>query len=425
MCFSLCLWYVRILHLFVASEQLGIKLLMIFNTMKDLQFFVSFILIFLIGYAVTSYSLLTTKQQVIWDSTDGKSPSQTYQLAQNGTGLWNWTLVRNVIDWGMWKVYGQVSLLSNVEVDDVVLNADNDVYGTMVFILTIIFVCVANVLLLNVLVALFNVTLTKNDQNSHSSWAFHRFLLVDEYTRKSPLPPPLSLFYYAFKAAKHLYHKCQNKSNDSVHGSLDDTSGLDSNLYSVISFNAEDKIKVDGVINKVSINFSTSPTDESAKIWLFVIMAPTIRSNPNSFSIIRNYDLTADDSLIDVRKKLKTEIRTFKTDLRVEKGQYLAIRFSPGSGNPCSTERNQYYVNFDDKPYMGQTLLFTHCPTKGFAMSFNVQTAPHTVKRSQFQIRDDMLQEQSIAREYWVHIIKSIKEKEKEENKQHDLAENF
>ena len=34
MCLSLFLWYIRILHLFVASQQLGIKLLMIFDTVK-------------------------------------------------------------------------------------------------------------------------------------------------------------------------------------------------------------------------------------------------------------------------------------------------------------------------------------------------------------------------------------------------------
>ncbi|CAF4146733.1 unnamed protein product, partial [Rotaria sordida] len=122
MSIALFLWYVRMLHLFVAAERLGTKLLMIFNTMKDLQFFVCFILIFLIGYSVTSYSLLTTKQQVIWNETSDNNPSTTYELTQDGSGLWNWTIVRNVIDWGMWKVYGQVELLDHSQVDDNTLN---------------------------------------------------------------------------------------------------------------------------------------------------------------------------------------------------------------------------------------------------------------------------------------------------------------
>ena len=141
--------------------------------MKDLWFFICFILIFLIGYSITSYSLITTKQQVIWDDTSDNSPSTNYTIAQNGSDLWNWTILRNVINWGMWKVYGQVDLLDHSQVDDTKLNgiisparagiiqcfifvlADNDAYGNTAFILTIIFVCTANVLLLNVLVALF------------------------------------------------------------------------------------------------------------------------------------------------------------------------------------------------------------------------------------------------------------------------------
>ncbi|CAF1285303.1 unnamed protein product [Adineta steineri] len=90
--------------------------------MKDLSFFVCFISIFLIGYSVTSYSLITTEQQVNWYQTSGSSASTTYTLANDGSGLWNWTIIRNVIDWGMWKVYGQVELLDHQQVDDTTLS---------------------------------------------------------------------------------------------------------------------------------------------------------------------------------------------------------------------------------------------------------------------------------------------------------------
>lgn len=90
--------------------------------MKDLWFFVCFILVFLIGYSVASYSLITTKQQVQWEeTTDGRS-SRTYTLANNGSGLWNWTIVRNAVQWGMWKVYGQVDLLDYSQVDETTIS---------------------------------------------------------------------------------------------------------------------------------------------------------------------------------------------------------------------------------------------------------------------------------------------------------------
>jgi hypothetical protein len=84
--------------------------------MKDLTFFICFILIFLAGYSISSYALITTEYQVTWIPNDDNSPSRTYSITDNGTGLWTWNLLRNVVDWGMWKVYGQVDLIGHSQV---------------------------------------------------------------------------------------------------------------------------------------------------------------------------------------------------------------------------------------------------------------------------------------------------------------------
>jgi hypothetical protein len=84
--------------------------------MKDLTFFICFILIFLAGYSISSYALITTNNQVVWIPTDNNSPSRTYRLTKNGTGLWTWNLFRNIVDWGMWKIYGQIELINHNQV---------------------------------------------------------------------------------------------------------------------------------------------------------------------------------------------------------------------------------------------------------------------------------------------------------------------
>ena len=81
--------------------------------MKDLTFFLYFILIFLAGYSISSYALITTNDQVFWIHTDKNRPSRSYTLSNNGTGLWTWHLLRNVVDWGMWKVYGEIELINH------------------------------------------------------------------------------------------------------------------------------------------------------------------------------------------------------------------------------------------------------------------------------------------------------------------------
>jgi hypothetical protein len=75
--------------------------------MKDLFFFVCFILIFLCGFSITSWSLITSASQVHWIySDDGHLVNVTVALAGNNS--WTWQLLRDIIHYGVWKVFGQV-----------------------------------------------------------------------------------------------------------------------------------------------------------------------------------------------------------------------------------------------------------------------------------------------------------------------------
>jgi hypothetical protein len=82
--------------------------------MKDLLFFVCFILIFLLGFSVASWSLITTTSQVTWNyNADGSLSSAT--VIDDGSGLWSWDLLRNVTDYGVWKIFGQVDPIGKRE----------------------------------------------------------------------------------------------------------------------------------------------------------------------------------------------------------------------------------------------------------------------------------------------------------------------
>lgn len=60
---------------------------------------------------------------------------------------------------------------------------------------------------------IFSVTLEKTKNRAHISWAYHRFLLVNEYSKKSPLPPPINLLYYTVKLIRYFINRRMNKSN--------------------------------------------------------------------------------------------------------------------------------------------------------------------------------------------------------------------
>jgi hypothetical protein len=129
--------------------------------MKDLLFFICFIFIFLCGFSIASWSLISTKSQIKWFYNDH---GQLINVTTNyiGNNSWSWKLVKNVINYGVWKIFGQIDPIGRFYFqkyylfDFIYIYIDGaDSYSTVAFLLAIVFVAIANVLLLNVLVALF------------------------------------------------------------------------------------------------------------------------------------------------------------------------------------------------------------------------------------------------------------------------------
>jgi hypothetical protein len=79
--------------------------------MKDLSFFVCFIIIFLCAFSITSWSLISAASQVDWIyGADGKLLNVTMTITANNS--WTWQLLRDITHYGVWKVFGQVDPIS-------------------------------------------------------------------------------------------------------------------------------------------------------------------------------------------------------------------------------------------------------------------------------------------------------------------------
>ncbi|CAF2337273.1 unnamed protein product [Rotaria sp. Silwood2] len=192
MSLDLCLWYMRCLHIFLASETLGPKLIMIFHTMKDLILFLLFIFIFYLAYTITTYSLISTSSMVIW------SNSTYFTTIQDGGNLTNLEILRNIIEWGTWKIFGSTSL-TTTDLVAVQYSAKNDAYGFVTLILTITFLIIAYVLLLNNLIALFNFTIQRVHGDSRQAWFYHFYVVLKEYEEKQMFVPPFNLLLWPIR----------------------------------------------------------------------------------------------------------------------------------------------------------------------------------------------------------------------------------
>ncbi|CAF4998225.1 unnamed protein product, partial [Rotaria socialis] len=107
LCLDLIIWFLATLRIFTAFERLGPKLVMILNTMRDLLFFLCFIIIFLFAFSVTSWSLINSVSEVHWEySPSGKLLNATVTITGNHT--WSWKLLKDITDYGVRKVFAQI-----------------------------------------------------------------------------------------------------------------------------------------------------------------------------------------------------------------------------------------------------------------------------------------------------------------------------
>ncbi|CAF3321986.1 unnamed protein product, partial [Rotaria sp. Silwood2] len=83
----------------------------------------------------------STSSMVIW------SNSTYFTTIQDGGNLTNLEILRNIIEWGTWKIFGSTSL-TTTDLVAVQYSAKNDAYGFVTLILTITFLIIAYVLLL-------------------------------------------------------------------------------------------------------------------------------------------------------------------------------------------------------------------------------------------------------------------------------------
>jgi len=162
----------------------------------DMFSFVFILAIIIVAYGVATFSL---KYPNTKDDKDG------YHTVIDGTILKPY-----------WQVYGEMTFLEEPSLDDEKCFTDqnkieegeqrcprNELFNTPLWIeyAGAIYMILANVLLLNLLIALFASSYTKIEERSDELWKYQRSILVVEYRDKYILPAPFSIFfelYYLF-----------------------------------------------------------------------------------------------------------------------------------------------------------------------------------------------------------------------------------
>ncbi|WAR22251.1 TMP2L-like protein [Mya arenaria] len=185
-CINSVVFILFLTKFYTASTSIGPKML------GELQLFIFVVLVFLLAYGIAAQGLLYSE----------RSPS--------------WTILRDVFYYPYWQLYGELFFDAIGDDGDgcdsdqsmgKCIQGDRDclTYHWMVPFILAAYLMIGNILLLNLLIAIFSNVFHTVEKNSFEIWKFQMYYLVMEYNQKTFLAQPLSIFCHAALALKWLY----------------------------------------------------------------------------------------------------------------------------------------------------------------------------------------------------------------------------
>ncbi|XP_048382682.1 transient receptor potential cation channel subfamily M member 3 isoform X3 [Stegostoma tigrinum] len=175
-CVNIIYWYIRLLDIFGVNKYLGPYVMMIGKMMIDMMYFVIIMLVILMSFGVARQAILHPNED----------PS--------------WRLARNIFYMPYWMIYGEVFADQIDPPCGAGLTEDGKPLPpciTGAWIIPAIMACyllVANILLVNLLIAVFNNTFFEVKSISNQVWKFQRYQLIMTFHERPVLPPPLITF---------------------------------------------------------------------------------------------------------------------------------------------------------------------------------------------------------------------------------------
>eukprot|EP00794_Sanderia_malayensis_P003485 gene3485-3983_t len=190
------IFIIRLLQIFSVNKHLGPKLVMIRRMLHDLKYFIFILAIFIIGYGVAFQAV--------------RFPNTHFGKAIIG-----------VINKPYWQMYGELFIEEILEdpkncttgVPLCGVNGEEPCssdYGKYVApIYMALYMIFTNILLLNLLIAIFNYTFEKVQDASDKVWKFQRYDLILEYHDRPALSPPFVIISHLSLGMKWILRKLQ------------------------------------------------------------------------------------------------------------------------------------------------------------------------------------------------------------------------
>ncbi|XP_014259871.1 transient receptor potential cation channel trpm [Cimex lectularius] len=185
-CVDIIYWYLRILNILGVNKYLGPLVTMMGKMVKNMIYFVVLLLVVLMSFGVC-------RKAILFPDSDA-----------------SWTLAKDVFFQPYFMLYGEV-FADSIDPpcgDEPGMEPCQTGRWITVVVMSV-YLLVANILLINLLIAVFNNIFIEVNAVAHQVWMFQRFTVVMEYEQKPVLPPPMIFLSHIYLLVKFLRRKVQ------------------------------------------------------------------------------------------------------------------------------------------------------------------------------------------------------------------------
>uniref|UniRef100_A0A669EHN4 Transient receptor potential cation channel, subfamily M, member 4a n=1 Tax=Oreochromis niloticus TaxID=8128 RepID=A0A669EHN4_ORENI len=187
LCLDYMVFTLRLIHIFAIHKQLGPKLIIVGNMMKDVFFFLFFLGVWILAYGVANQALI-----------------YTYDPNPNRIFL-------RVFYMPYLHIFGYGSSIEEEMDGKSVCSGEepckNQESNWLVVILLVVYLLVTNILLINLVIAMFSYTFSEVQEHSDTYWKFQRYNLIVEYHSRPSLAPPFIILSHIKVFIKRIIHK--------------------------------------------------------------------------------------------------------------------------------------------------------------------------------------------------------------------------
>uniref|UniRef100_A0A4W3H5U7 Transient receptor potential cation channel, subfamily M, member 2 n=1 Tax=Callorhinchus milii TaxID=7868 RepID=A0A4W3H5U7_CALMI len=184
LCLDFIIYCFRVMHIFAVNKTLGPKIIMVKRMMKDIFFFLFLLALSIVAFGVAKQGILIHNEDRL-----------------------DW-IFQGVVYHPYRMIFGEIPIdvgFSGFDLNQCTLTGsdpykpkcpEHDSNNNPIFPewITVILLCIyllfTNILLLNLLIAMFNYTFQLVQENTDKIWKFQRCHLIEEYHSRPSAPPP-------------------------------------------------------------------------------------------------------------------------------------------------------------------------------------------------------------------------------------------